>query len=283
MVVSGVIRARQVATRRFRCTQNAGSYPGDVGATMPDIQPTPGSPDPPRDAVRELQDLLLATEGIEGFLQQLAGIAAAAIGNDISAGVTVARDGHPVTVASSDTHAAQCDEVQYGYNEGPCLTAMRAGTVVLIEDLAGDERFSQYRPRALALGVRSSLSMPLAGGEHAVGALNLYSRRAHAFGLAEQTEAKRFADEVSRALHLAVRLARHVEITEQLRGALVSRSVIDQAIGIIMAQNRCDAETAFAILRTASQNRNVKLREVAAEIITAVSRKPPTTGHAFQG
>lgn len=250
---------------------------------MPDYDPTAAATWPDRHPAIELHDLLLATEDAEKFLQELVRIAADTIGGDVSAGVTVARGGHPATVASSDAYAAQFDEVQYGPDQGPCLTAMRAHKVVLMDDLAADERFSRYRVRALALGVRSSMSIPLDSGDHAVGALNLYSRRTHAFGPREQVQAKRFADEASRALTLALRLAHHVEISDQLRAALTSRTVIDQAIGIIMGQNRCDAEAAFAVLRTASQNRNVKLRTVAAEIITAVSHKAPVAGHPFEG
>jgi len=249
---------------------------------MPDYDPTAELTWSARHPTSELQDLLLATEDVENFLQQLVGVAVTVIGGGISAGVTVARDGRPATVASSDEYAAQFDEVQYGQEQGPCLTAMRAGKVVLIEDMATDERFTQYRPRAFALGVLSSMSLPLTGGDDAVGALNLYSRRAHAFGTTEQAEARRFADEASRALTLAVRLAHHVEITDQLRAALTSRTVIDQAIGIIMGQNRCDADAAFTVLRTTSQNRNFKLRSVAAEIVTAVSKHQPTKGHQFQ-
>ncbi|QTE27928.1 GAF and ANTAR domain-containing protein [Pengzhenrongella sicca] len=235
----------------------------------------------PHDAARELQDLLLSTEGVEQFLGQLIELAVASIGGGISAGVTVARDGHPATVASSDERAAQYDEIQYGYDDGPCLTAMRARKLVLIEDMEHEERFNGYREHALALGVRSSLSLPLDGGTRCYGALNLYSRSAQAFGPRAQAEAQRFTDEASRALNLAARIAHHAEISDQLRTALTSRTVIDQAIGIIMAQNRSDADVAFAILRTASQNRNVKLRIVAAEIITAVSNKAPVPHRPF--
>jgi AmiR/NasT family two-component response regulator len=73
-------------------------------------------------------------------------------------------------------------------------------------------------------------------------------------------------------------MARQNELTTQLEAALTSRATIDQAIGIIMGQNRCDADRAFDLLRAASQNRNVKLRTVAAEIVAAVSGKPPTPG-----
>lgn len=49
----------------------------------------------------------------------------------------------------------------------------------------------------------------------------------------------------------------------------------EQAIGIIMSQNRCDAEEAFDVLRGASNNRNVKLRDLATEIVIAFCGQPP--------
>lgn len=245
---------------------------------MPNYHSTVASTEPRRRPGNELQDLLLATEDVEDFLRWLVAIAVTTIGGDICAAVTVARDGHPVAIASSDEDAAQYDQMQYGNDEGPCLTAMGTGTGVLIQDLAQDERYDQYRSRALALGVRSSLSIPLDGGDHAVGALNLYSRNANAFGLTEQVQAERFADDVSRALNLAVRRAGHVEATDQLRAAPNSRKVIARAIRIVMGQQRCDADTAFDVLRAASQNRNVKLRVVAGEIITAVNKRARFVG-----
>jgi AmiR/NasT family two-component response regulator len=51
--------------------------------------------------------------------------------------------------------------------------------------------------------------------------------------------------------------------------------VIDQAIGVIMAQERCGQVRAFSLLRSASQNRNVKLCDIAAAIVTSVSGEPP--------
>jgi hypothetical protein len=72
-------------------------------------------------------------------------------------------------------------------------------------------------------------------------------------------------------------LAEQAEMSENLRGALASRAVIDQALGIVMGQNRCTADEAFDTLRTISQNRNVKLSDVAAQVITAVSGQPPAS------
>lgn len=148
--------------------------------------------------------------------------------------------------------------------------------MVLVEDLVVEERWGEYRAAVLAHGVRSSLSLPLTDG--APGALNFYATRPRAFGETEREYAQRFAAEASRALTLANRMARQGELTTQLKAALASRTTIDQAIGVIMGQNRCDADHAFGLLRAASQNRNVKLRTVAAEIVAAVSGKPPIPG-----
>jgi AmiR/NasT family two-component response regulator len=50
-----------------------------------------------------------------------------------------------------------------------------------------------------------------------------------------------------------------------------SRTVIDMAVGAIVAENRCGRETAFGILTRASSTRNIKLRDVAAGVITSIS------------
>jgi AmiR/NasT family two-component response regulator len=70
-------------------------------------------------------------------------------------------------------------------------------------------------------------------------------------------------------------MAAQVELSEQLKQALESRAVIDQAIGAIMTQQRCGAEQAFAVLRATSQNRNIKLRTVAAEIVASIQQHAP--------
>ncbi len=224
-----------------------------------------------RDPARRLQDLLLSTEAVEDFLAAFIDAASVALGDEISAGVMMDRDGHVITVACSDESAARYDEEQYRYDEGPCLSALRSAKVILVEDLAADYRFGPYRRGALALGVRSSMSLPLYGGVEPVGALNLCSRSAHGFSPAEQAEAVDFADEASRALNLVVRIAHDVEITDELHASLISRTVIDRAIGVVCAQNRCDSEDALAMLRATAAERGVELRFVAAERVAAVS------------
>jgi len=49
-----------------------------------------------------------------------------------------------------------------------------------------------------------------------------------------------------------------------LRRVVDARAIIEQAKGMLMAEHRVSAECAFDLLRTKSQNTNVKLRDIAA-------------------
>ncbi len=226
-------------------------------------------------SITELQAVLLGTDSIDGFLRELAVLAARTLGEGLSCGITLQPDGRPLTVASSDTLASQLDELQYGLDQGPCLSSLRTGEQVRIDDLSADQRWQEYAGRALAHGVRSSLSLPLFVADRSVGALNLYSTQPHFFGDAETRLAGRFTRDAAVAVGIAARLAAQAVLTDQLRASLASRSVIDQALGVIMTRQRCTATEAFAILRTASQNRNLKVRQIAEQIVTSTTGSPP--------
>lgn len=226
-------------------------------------------------SVRELTELLLATESFEQYAQHIVDLAATRVLPGASCGLTILRDGRAMPAASSDDLAGRVDEVQYGTGQGPCLEAMETATVIAVSDLASDERWGEYRLHALAQGVRASLSVPLRANGGASGALNLYFTAPGAADAEDLERAFHFADQAAGALALAVRLAEQASLTAQLQAAMSSRAVIDHAIGIIMAQNRCDPDAAFDVLRRASQSRNVKLRQVAADIVAAVGGTPP--------
>jgi GAF domain-containing protein len=247
-----------------------GSAPSD-SASAPDLVQT----------FTALQSLLLTAQGIDEFLTEVAKLAAGVVRSAASCGITIRRDGQPLTVASSDSRAEQVDEVQYGAGTGPCLTTLDSGAIIDVPDLTADTRWTDYRHHALAQGVRSSVSIPLSIDGSTVGALNIYSSEPHAFDQATRQHAESFATQASTALTLALRSAAQAEDTAQLEQALTSRTVIDQALGILMAQQRCTPEDAFALLRAHSQNNNRRLRDVAADLITRVSGQPPIPSHNF--
>jgi GAF domain-containing protein len=232
---------------------------------------------------KELQDALLNTETVEQFLHEMAVLAADLVGGgDMSCGMTMQPNGRPITVACSDSLAGLMDEFQYELDDGPCLSAMRDGKVVHIDDTAETTRWPSFEARAASLGIRSCLALPLNVDGRPAGTLNLYARAASAFGPEQEQRAAEFALSASGALALAVRLASLATLIQQLRSSLTSRTVIDQALGIIMAREHCTQARAFAILRAASQNSNVKLRDIATEIVTSISGEPPAPPPPFE-
>jgi transcriptional regulator with GAF, ATPase, and Fis domain len=232
--------------------------------------------------LKELHDALLSTESVEQFLHEMAVLAARLVSGGLSCGMTMQPNGRPVTVTCSDQVAARVDEVQYELDDGPCLHAMRHGQMVRIEDTAEKARWPEFEAQAAWHGIRSCLALPLNADSKPVGALNLYARETSAFGMAEAQRAENFAENASGALVLAIRLASHAALIEQLRSSLASRTIIDQALGIIMAREHCTQARAFAILRAASQNTNVKLRDIASEVVTSMTGEPPQPAPPFE-
>jgi ANTAR domain/GAF domain len=234
--------------------------------------------------LKGLQDALVNTENVEQFLHEMAVLAAQTVGSDSSCAMTMGHGPRPVTVACTDPVAAKVDAVQYELGTGPCLHALRAGQVVHIEDTAGKAHWPEFERRAASLGIQSCLALPLPPRSTGprIGALNLYARHARAFGEAEAQRARDFAENASGALAVAIRLGSHAALIDQLRSSMASRTVIDQALGIIMAREQCTQARAFDILRSASQHRNVKLRDIAGAIVTSFSGEPPQPPPAFE-
>ncbi len=228
-----------------------------------------------------MQALLLDTDTVHGFLNRLAHLTAQALPEGSSCGVTVRQDARPVTLAASDDWTMRVDQMQYDLNEGPCVDALTTGNVNYIPDTSTEARWMRFCQAAHEQGVHSCLALPLNSPNGLMGCYNFYSIRSEGFAEESRGQLEVFAGNAAGAVAVAMKLADQAQLSENLHQALTSRAVIDRAIGIMMAQQRCDADAAFDILRRASQNRNIKLRDLAAEIVTAVSGKSPEPG-AFQ-
>jgi GAF domain-containing protein len=230
-----------------------------------------------------LQSLLLTVKQLEAFLQQVTVLAAGLADPPMSCGITVRRDGRPLTVASSDERASRLDESQYAVSEGPCLHTLETGQPVHIADAEVEGRWPKYLATARGQGLRCSLSLPLTVRGETAGAMNIYGfdgRDTFTGPVRQRCEV--FAGQASGALQLMLGQARDSEVRDQLEQALSSRTVIDQAIGILMGQERCTADDAFTLLRMRSQSSQRKLRDVAADLVTKVSGQPPQQSRPFE-
>jgi GAF domain-containing protein len=215
----------------------------------------------------DLAGLLLTDESLESMLGHVAAIAVRAIPACDAAGVTLFEHDQTTTAAASGPLVRRIDEHQYTTNEGPCLESLRTGEIRRSPSLAADTRWPQFRPPALAEGVVSCLSLPLVIGNHGTGGvLNLYSEN-RAFEEIDEEIGRRFVPPASVAVANARAYTKAHAVIEQLREALQSRDVIGQAKGIIEAREHCGPDRAFERLRTLSQHRNIKLRDLAAAVV----------------
>ncbi len=175
------------------------------------------------------------------------------------------------------THAATAplvsaaDELQYRLDEGPCLSAWRAGEVVRVPDVRSDRRWPHWAAAAADLGVGAALSVPLEDGG---GSLHVYAATPGAFDDRDELLLRLLA-------HAATALAADRlredagEPGDRLQAALRDRDVISTAKGVLMARHGVDEETALHLLLETSRASGTRLREVASDVVQAAVRQRP--------
>ena len=221
-----------------------------------------------------LAGVALSQSDLEATLIEICRLATQAVPGTAGASVTTFPQGRPGALAS-DEWAKSLDELQFAEHEGPCLDAYRTGNAFRIRNMADEPRWPSYVPRAVAQGALSMVSIPMAAEGSNIGALNLYAREPETFDGEKASLAEIVAAHAGLAIQVSAALFGHRDLAEQLSEAMQSRAVIEQAKGIIMATNRCDADEGFQTLVQLSQTSNRKLRDVAQEIVATTSGHTP--------
>lgn len=217
------------------------------------------------DAARRMASSLQPGD-LDRTLRQITTAAVEVLPNVQYSSITVRHaDGRLVTSAPTDDLLFRIDAAQYELKEGPCYDAATDAAHVVCSNLAADDRFPNYGPVAVGEGIRAQVGVRLFDTRSSQGALNLYSTRVGAFDDI-QTLSGLFAHQAG----VAIAYAQHVENLEE---AVRTRTMIGQAVGIAMERYSLDDERAFAFLARLSQQRNVKLRLVAEEIIADVGQR----------
>jgi GAF domain-containing protein len=228
----------------------------------------------------QLQDLVLDSTDLERFLNRLALFAAATFTNesrDVFCSVTLLRPKSKSVIASSSEQAKNLDEVQLAHDDGPCLRAAREGQIYVVKDFTTEDRFGEYSPDMVSHGIRSALGVPITLDGLAAAGLNLYATAPNVFDPSIMSAANTLGKEASHLLRMAIHIAHLTATNHHLTQAMSSRTAIDVAAGIIMAQNRCSHDDAMTILKAASSGRNMKLHDIAGAVITSLGQQTPTT------
>jgi transcriptional regulator with GAF, ATPase, and Fis domain len=220
---------------------------------------------------------LAEDESVQDTLQSILALTLRLIPGCHAASITVLEpDGRPYTVAATDDQTEELDRRQYLLHDGPCLDAARNQQINSWSLIEAEQRWPDFTSLAKELGLRSYLAAGLGLAGQRLGALNLSSRGADGFDRLDENLVAQFVPSASAAIVSARRHAEARDLAGQLNQALISRAVIDHAIGILMAESHCSADQAFEVLKRASNNRRMKLRDLAAEIVTRVSGHPPS-------
>lgn len=167
---------------------------------------------------------------------------------------------HVTSHAPSGELAELVDALQNTVGQGPCLDAAYEHKTVRVSDMAGEPRWPEFARLASEAGVASMLSFQLYVEGDDLGALNLYATTAGAFDDDSEHIGLLFAS------HAAIAYAA-VRKQSGLVDAIANRQQIGQAQGILMERHKLTADQAFGLLVQASQHHNVKLRELAAQLV----------------
>jgi GAF domain-containing protein len=217
-------------------------------------------------ATGELSRLLLEENQLETTLMSIGRLAASVIPSCEEAGVTLESRGQVEVRVSTGPTAEKVDSYQYEIEEGPCVAAADSHLPVLIEDMAQEERWPRFASLAASLGVKSSYAIPMILNDEMIGVLNLYSID-DPFGPSDEQIGTRFADQAAMAVRHASTFNKTKEMIDHLHRALATRDVIGAAVGIMMHRDHLTMEAAFTRLKDISQRENLKLRQIAENIV----------------
>ncbi|MGV9288482.1 GAF and ANTAR domain-containing protein [Streptomyces sp. NPDC003719] len=206
---------------------------------------------------------LLAQESVRDTLTRITGSATELVEGCDAAGILLLRGNRVQSLAPTEQLVVDSDQLQERVGEGPCFDAARTSEgerhfrIADFTDVA--RRWPKYVPEARKLGLGSMMGILLFTEDEDFGALNFYSRRPGAFTEASETAGWLLAS------HAAVAFS-SARTQAQLQEAIGTRHTIGEAMGILMGSHRLTEEQAFAVLRRASQDRNVKLRDIARQV-----------------
>jgi hypothetical protein len=224
------------------------------------------------DAIEGLRDLFAAEEPLDDIAARVAETAVAAIPYADAVSITVLSWPDARTAACTDERALELDLQQYASGRGPCLEAtwQRAPVRVVIGEQ--QRRWPEFVEAAQRVGICACLSVPLLIGgtdeeQELVGSLNIYSQTTAAFDPFDAQLMRLYTVAAGQAISNAGRWQHSRETVTQLETALTSRSEIDMAKGALIALHGCDPGAAFARLVDESQRRNIKVRDLALELL----------------
>jgi GAF domain-containing protein len=223
-------------------------------------------------AVSALTQYFVGNQTLSESLHQVSELATVALPQTDHVGITMMVDGKLTTSIFTHPEVPEIDQAQYRTGEGPCVDAYKEGVPYIIESTREPGRWQAFRDSAERHGVLSTLSLPMVTHDGTIGAMNLYAESENAYESDDERVGLLFASQAAFLLANAQAYWDARTLSENLEQAMESRATIEQAKGIIMSSMGRSADEAMQVLIRQSQDQNIKLRELAAELVRNASR-----------
>jgi GAF domain-containing protein len=218
-------------------------------------------------ALRGPAEIAPAPGDLHAVLQQLVDAARTVLAADGIGLMLAGEEGQPRSLVTTDAVAELLEQVQQDFGEGPGVAAYTQGEPVAVTDLGADPRWIRLAAVVGQVSVRAVASVPVRLGGVVVGALNAYAVASRAWTPEELGGLDAFAELAAGVMAGGVRLDHRQAEVGQLRHALTSRILIEQAKGVLVAREGLDDRAAFQRLRRQARNAARPMVDVAAEVI----------------
>jgi GAF domain-containing protein len=187
-------------------------------------------------------------------------------------------DGVTLTLVATDAEIAALDGVQY-VSDGPCVSAVDEDRTVEYRstDPLDERSWQLFAQVTSASGIASTLTLPIMEDDQARGSVNLYATRPDAFTGQHQAVATIVGGWAPGAVINADLGFTTRRTAEQAPRILDDDMRIHVAVGIIIATDDVDAETARARLRQAAGRAGVSEAALARKIIESLGSPEDAT------
>jgi len=203
----------------------------------------------------------------EHLLHKLAMLTARLLPGCCATSMTVWNAGRILRSSVSHADLAALRGLPRTSSSDPEREALARRQAMSIMDTRTSAEWPHFGTSAAAFGIRSVVFEPLNVGR-ADATFGFYGTEPHAF---DGGDLALIARQAGRVVEDAEHFRELASSVHAFRAGLDSRSIIDQAAGIIMAERSCSAEAALAELRSRSNHGNLKLADVARDLVSGHS------------
>ncbi|MCW2680452.1 MAG: antitermination regulator [Frankiales bacterium] len=220
-----------------------------------------------REAAERLAAVADETLDLVQRLEAVSALALTLLPSCVGVSLTVLVDGDPFTVTATPADIAGLDAIQY-LDGGPCVEAAASAEVQVVDDVLDEPRWQMYSQAAAAVGVRSSMSLPIPrSGDVPAAALNLYASDPHAFHGVHAQLAAMFGAHVSELVENADLSFMTREFARELPQRLEDHEQLNQAVDVLTALRGGDAEATRERIRFAASRAGITPSQVSAIIL----------------